>query len=160
MPTFTIEYDCQRDAAINAIAKGELPMVVRVDAGEKHVRSASQNRLMHMWFREIEKSEIGMDAIDARAWCKLHIGIPLLRAENEKFRTMYDEVLKGLSYPKKLALMADPLDLPVTRVMTPKQMTHFLDEVFKHFSEQGVALSLPDDALITQPSRKGTKWQK
>jgi len=69
--------------------------------------------------------------------------------------TKYDAIIKPLSYEQKIAIMSEPLDMPVTRIMTTKQKTAYLDEIFRHFSEQGVILTIPDDpSLIGQPARR------
>jgi hypothetical protein len=43
--------------------------------------------------------------------------------------------------------MAEPIDFPVTRQMTTKQKTEYLDGVFKALSEQGVILTMPDGSV-------------
>ena len=69
---------------------------------------------------------------------------PILRAENTRFAEAYDERVKPLPYEQKMALMAEPLDLPVTRIMTADQKTRYLDGVWKHFTEKGIVLTEPD----------------
>jgi len=39
----------------------------------------------------------------------------------------------------------EPLDFPITRIMTTKQATAYLDGVHRHFSEKGIALTDPGD---------------
>ena len=65
--------------------------------------------------------------------------------ENEDFRKRYDEVIRPLPYPLKLLAMQVPLDLPVTRIMGSAQKHRYLDEIFRQFSEQGLALTIPED---------------
>ena len=69
--------------------------------------------------------------------------MPILRAENEAFRISYDRVLKRLSYEEKLAAVK-AFDLPVTRLMSVKQMSAFMDEMQRHWSGQGVRLTDPE----------------
>ena len=82
-------------------------------------------------------------AEEVRAYCKLTIGIPILRAESELFAQKYDEHIRRLPYETKLAMMAEPFDFPVTRLMTTAQKTRYLDEVQRHFGAQGVVFSSP-----------------
>ncbi len=81
---------------------------------------------------------------DARAYNKLHFGVPILRAENEAFRLSYDRVMKHLEYETKLEAIK-AMDLPVTRLMLVKQMTAYMDAVSQHLTPQGVRLTHPDD---------------
>jgi hypothetical protein len=89
----------------------------------------------------------GQTVEDLRAYCKLTIGVPILRAEDETFREKYDAVVRPLSYEKKIALMKEPLDFPVTRLMSTRQATAYLEGIHRHFSEQGLALTDPGDLL-------------
>lgn len=118
-----------------------LPFTASVAAGVK--RSDRQNRLQRQWIKEIAGQLPDHTAEEWRAYCKLCFGVPIMRDENEKFHRLYDDIIRPLPYEKKLALMMAPLDLPVTRYMTTKQKKSYLDQVFKHFSEQGVILSDP-----------------
>ena len=78
-----------------------------------------------------------------RAECKLTFGVPILRAENEAFRVQYDRTLKPLPYEQKLEAVR-VFDLPVTRLMTVKQMTAFMDAMQRHWAAQGVRLTDPE----------------
>ncbi|WP_245462941.1 hypothetical protein [Mesorhizobium sp. M7D.F.Ca.US.005.01.1.1] len=131
----------------------KLPFTATLAPG-KH-RTTAQNRLQRKWMTEIAEQMPDEKAEYWRGYCKLRFGVPMLRAENEEFRAKYDAVVKPLSYEQKIAIMSEPLDLPVTRIMTTKQKTAYLDEIFRHFSEQGVILTIPDDpSLIGQPERR------
>jgi hypothetical protein len=41
--------------------------------------------------------------------------------------------------------MSEPLDMPVTRLMSTKQKHAYLDAIFQHFSEKGIVLTIPPD---------------
>ena len=82
--------------------------------------------------------------------CKLTFGVPILRAENTWFREKYDEVVRPLPYPQKLALMMEPLDMPVTRLMTTEQKTRYLDAIYRHFAGLGLVLTVPDQPSIAE----------
>ena len=44
-------------------------------------------------------------------------------------------------------MMQEPLDFPITRLMTVKQQTEYLDGVHRHFSDKGIILTDPGDLL-------------
>lgn len=146
---FDIIHPSQIDGVADHLRQQKLPVKVTVThMTAAQLRSAAQNRLMHKWFRDIAKSELGWTPEEARAYSKLHIGVPILR-RREAFKQQYDTALKPLPYAKKLLLMDGPLELPVTSVMTPKEMTEFLNTMHQQFAEEhGVALALPDEELI------------
>lgn len=112
---------------------------------EKDARTAAQNRLQHKWHLEAAQQLRDESAEDKRAYCKAHFGLPILLAEDEKFRAEYDRVMRPLPYETKLALMKAPFDLPVTRLMTVEQKCRYLDAVQAHYTSQGVRLTLPED---------------
>ena len=43
-------------------------------------------------------------------------------------------------------IVREPLDLPVTRLMSTAQKTRFLDEMYRHFAERGVVFSADREA--------------
>lgn len=142
-----VESETDRDMAARLVENRPIPFTLSITSGKQ--RSVAQNRLLHMWMSEIAEQRGDITAEEARAYCKLTIGVPILRNQNEAFRLRYDEALKPLSYPQKLAIMSEPLNLPVTSLMTTKQLTEYLEGIIQHFGEQGVVLSMPDD-LRTQ----------
>ena len=52
-------------------------------------------------------------------------------------------VVRPLPYEQKLALMMEPLDFPILRLMTTKQATAYLDAIHRHFSQKAIALTDP-----------------
>lgn len=110
----------------------------------KKKRTLEQNRLQRQWLNEISEQLGDRTPEEARGYCKLTIGVPILRAENEKFREHYDRVIRPMPYETKLALMMEPFDFPVTRLMTTSQHTKYLDGIQRHFAEQGVLLTSPE----------------
>ena len=148
-----IDTEQARQMLILFIQAQKLPFTASIEAG-KH-RTTAQNRLQRKWMTEIAEQMTGEKAEYWRGYCKLRFGVPLLRAENDEFRAKYDAIVKPLTYEQKISIMSEPLDMPVTRLMTTKQKTAYLDEIFRHFSEQGVILTIPEDpSLIGQPARR------
>ena len=138
----SIQNDYDRDMAAKLVANRPYPFTLSITDG-KH-RSTAQNRLQHMWMKEISEQKGDITPEEARAYCKLTIGIPILR-QNEAFRLRYDEILKPLSYEHKMAIMSEPINLPVTSLMSTKQLTEYLEGIIRHFGQQGIVLTMPDD---------------
>jgi hypothetical protein len=132
----------QRAMFVTFIKNHALPFLASVVKGDR--RSAEQNRLQRLWCNEISEQWEGHSPEEVRGYCKLTIGVPILRASNDAFREQYDRVLKPLTYEQKFALMMEPLDLPVTRIMTKEQKTQYLDAIYRHFTEQGIVLTQPE----------------
>lgn len=132
------------DRSLDALS-GSLDWIVTIEERGKS-RSLEQNRLQQLWHLEAAQQLRDEDAEDKRAYCKLHFGVPILRAESEAFRAEYDRVVRPLDYATKLALMKTPFDFPCTRLMSIKQSSRFLDEVFRHYSSLGVKLTLPQES--------------
>jgi hypothetical protein len=149
-------------ATINRVIKTELdrttfmrlaearPLPFTITLTDGAHRTTDQNRLQRKWMLEIAEQLGDMTPEEVRGYCKLTIGVPILRAEHETFRERYDAIVRPLPYEKKLALMMEPLDFPVTRLMTTKQATAYLDGVHRHFSEKGIVLTDPGDLLARQ----------
>ncbi|WP_174022126.1 hypothetical protein [Agrobacterium rubi] len=137
-----IQNDYDRDMASKLVANRPYPFTLTITDGSH--RSNAQNRLQHMWMKEISEQKGDITPEEARAYCKLTIGIPILR-QNEAFRIRYDEILKPLSYEHKMAIMSEPINLPVTSLMSTKQLSEYLEGIIRHFGEQGIVLTMPDD---------------
>jgi len=141
MPTKIIREPIHVEALANMLRGRKLPITVTWTQGSP--RSTAQNRLAQRWFTDIATQLGDQTHEDVRAECKLRFGVPILRAENEAFRISYDRVIKALPYEQKLdAIKA--FDMPVTRLMTVKQMTAFMDEMQRHWTAQGVRLTDPE----------------
>lgn len=114
------------------------PQTLQWSAGAD--RSLEQNRTQFLWAREAAEQRGDMTAEEVRCEWKLIYGVPILRAENESFRAVYDEAVKGLPYHLKLKLMRV---LAVSSEMTVKQMTAYLDTIQRECAEQGIRLTNP-----------------
>jgi len=107
-------------------------------------RSAQQNRLQRKWILELA-SQGDMTAEQYRAHSKLHIGVPILRNENEDFKVKYDRIIRPMDYETKLELMSVPLDFPVSRLMTVSQSQRYLTEMFNYWTGKGFILTQPGE---------------
>ena len=141
MPTKVIREPAHVIALANLLAGCKLPITVTWTQGAS--RSHAQNRLAQRWFTDIATQLGDRTHEDVRAECKLTIGVPILRAENEAFRLSYDRIMKHLPYEAKLEAVK-AFDLPVTRIMSSAQMTAFMDEMQRRWSAQGIRLTDPE----------------
>jgi len=103
-------------------------------------RSMPQNDISHAWYAEAAKTLRDDTANGIRAYCKLHYGIPILRADDAEFKEKYDRIIRDMPYAQKLELMAEPFDFPVTRLMNKAQMKTYLDSVYVYLTGRGVML--------------------
>lgn len=114
---------------------------VNVKAGKD--RSIPQNALTHAWYGQIARELREDDELGWKCYCKLHHGVPILRTEDEEFRTTYDAVIKPLSYEQKLIAMRC---WPVTSLMTKEQLSRYAVAVQADFARRGVRLEFPEAA--------------
>lgn len=144
MTTHVIKDSTDYAALLVNLERQSLPFTVDIRKG-KH-RSVRQNKLQRKWLQEIHAQLDGAfdTPEDVRGYCKLHFGVPIMR-EDSAFRDGYDRIIKPLSYESKIEIMKEPLDFSVTRLMTTDQHARYLDAMYKHWTEQGIQLTHPDD---------------
>lgn len=122
---------------------------LRWTAGSK--RSLDQNAIGHAWYEQVARELREDDALGVKCYCKLHHGVPILRAEDADFRTTYDAVIRPLPYELKLKAMKH---WPVTSLMTKAQQSAYLEAVQADYRGRGVSLEFPE-APATQVARGG-----
>lgn len=106
-------------------------------------RSLPQNAITHAWYEQLARELREDDALGWKSYCKLHHGVPILRAEDEDFRVAYDQVIKPLAYEQKLAAMKF---WPVTSLMTKDQLSKYAEAMQADFLRRGVRLEFPEEA--------------
>lgn len=143
MTTRFLETDHDRRMLLRFIEGQPLPLTVSLTKGGK--RSLRQNKLQRLWLNEISEQLGDRSSEEVRGYCKLTIGVPILRAENDTFRERYDAIVRPLPYEQKLSLMMEPLDFPISRLLTTAQHARYLDGILRHFSERGIVLTIPED---------------
>jgi hypothetical protein len=102
-------------------------------------RSLNQNAISHAWYEQLARELREDDALGWKCHCKLHYGVPILRAEDEEYRESYDTVLKFLTYEKKLIAMRH---WPVTSIMVKSQLSKYLVAMQEAFADR-VRLEFP-----------------
>lgn len=116
--------------------KAKFPVTIEIHSA-KSTRSLDQNALSHVWYRTISSQSGDCTIEEVKRECKLTCGVPILRADSEEFRRLYDKVIKTHDYPTKLEMMDL---LPVTRIMSVDQMQEYLDQVYRKYSQAGFFL--------------------
>lgn len=110
---------------------------LRIDVKAGRARSIPQNDLTHAWYEQLAR-ELRED--DARGWkryCKLTHGVPILLAEDADFRNALGSSFAAMSYEQRLQAMDF---VPVTSIMTRKQLGQYADFVSAEFAKRGVYL--------------------
>ena len=105
-------------------------------------RSLDQNAILHAWITQIANELREQTAAQIKAECKLVYGVPILRAEDEEFREFYDRAIKWMTYEQKLDAMAF---VPVTSIMTVKQLSQFLVGMQETYRKRDVVLEFPPE---------------
>lgn len=108
-------------------------------------RSEQQNDISHVWYDQLSRELREDNALGWKAYCKLTIGVPILRAEEEEFRANYDASVRHLTYEQKLKAMHF---IPVTSLMTKAQLSQYLETMQSIFLDHGVKLEFPPDEKL------------
>lgn len=142
MSAWTINSENALQSCIGDLRESfRLHKFVKVSAKIGKARSLDQNAISHAWYEQIARERKEDDALGWKCYCKLVHGVPILRAEDEEFRTTYDLVIKPLRYDQKLEAMKC---WPVTSIMTKPQLSKYLEAMQEGFATQGVYLTFPE----------------
>jgi len=134
-------------AKITAMFREHKFLVVSIRPGKD--RTLDQNALWFAMYQRIaQMTEIG-DVEDARRYCKLHYGVPIMRKADEDFRQAWNVSFLMLTYETKLELMGPcalfgPDGFPVTRLFDRAQGIAYTDKIVADWSQRGVVF---DDLL-------------
>ena len=144
MPSLVIHTNSDIDYLATLLRHKKLPISVAWETGR--ARSIEQNRLQRQWCREVAEQLGDHTAEEVRGISKLMFGVPIMREASDIFREAYDRAVKPLPYEAKVAIMMEPLDMPVTRLMKVSQKREYLDAMHRHWSSMGVRLTAPERA--------------
>jgi hypothetical protein len=151
MPSRIIRSPADMANLLTFLGDRKLPLTVSWENG-KH-RTADQNRLNRLWCSEVAEQTGDRTPEEVRGEAKLTFGVPILRAENPEFREKYDATIRPLPYETKLALMMEPFDFGVTRLMNVSQQVRYLDAMHRHYSTMGLELTQPDPQFRADAER-------
>ncbi len=112
-------------------------------------RTIKQNKLAFFWHK-IRAEILGHTPDYDRRFCKLNYGVPILLPDPEFFE-FWNEALLISSYESQLLAMKF---VPVTRIMSTKEFSEYLDAIDRMSATQGIVLPQPShlyyDALMKQ----------
>ena len=137
-----IANEYQRNGAISDVSDIELPAIMTLRPYKKD-RSLEMNALSHVWYAQIAAKEREYTAEQVKGYCKLRIGIPILRTDIE-FSEMYDRIFKPMDYETKIEIMSRPGLFDVTSIMKTDQMCLYLEQIQQHYANR-VQLYFPDE---------------
>lgn len=109
-------------------------------------RTLDQNSLWFALYQRIaEMTQIG-DMEDARRYCKLHLGVPIMRRACDDFRRGWNQVFLHLDYEQKIELMGPcaifgPDGFPVTRLFNRQQGIEYTNRIVDEFTSRGVVFA-------------------
>lgn len=106
-------------------------------------RTGAQNAGTHVLYEIIANTLHEDDAAGWKCYCKLHHGVPILRAEDPQFREAYDSAIKPMNYERKLLVMRY---WPVTSLMDKDQLGRYIAAMQADFWPRGVDLQLREAA--------------
>ena len=113
---------------------------LRVNVKTGKDRSLPQNAITHAWYEQLARELREETSLGWKCYCKLHHGVPIMRAEDDEFRDAYDQVIKGLRYEQKLVAMRS---WPVTSLMNKDQLSKYAEAMQADFKSRGVLLEFP-----------------
>lgn len=119
---------------------------LRVTWTTKRNRTIDQNALWASLYRRISETlgtGTAADIAEIKSYCKLMIGVPILRRDCEQFEKGWRRYFAMRSYEEQLFLMGgNPLfgvdGFPVTRLLDTKQGAEYTDAVVNHYAPLGV----------------------
>lgn len=106
-------------------------------------RSAEQNRLWQAMYKRIAQSTEQGEPKEIWAYCKLMMGVPILRRDDERFAAGWDRYFAERPFSEMLFLMgANPLfgpdGFPVTRLFGTKQGVEYTEAILEYYEPKGV----------------------
>ena len=101
-------------------------------------RSLPMNSLWAVWYSLIGK-ESGQTTEEVKRECKLLYGVPILCAEDEAFRRVWEAKFAGDTYEQKLFMMRY---LPVTSLLSKSQGMIFTETLQREYAKQQIILEV------------------
>ena len=130
--------------ALTALYRQSKFVIVSLRPGKD--RTLDQNALWFTLYQRIaQMTQLG-DVEDARRYCKLHIGVPIMRSANADFSNSWNRIFLRLDYETKLELMGPcsifgPDGFPVTRLFSRAQGAAYTDQIVCEFTGKGVVFA-------------------
>lgn len=141
MPTKVIREPVHVEALAATLRERKLPLTVSWAQGAP--LSDAQRRLSFRWYQDAARQLGDQTPAEARAECKVVFGAPILCRDNERFRASWGSLRERFTHEEILRFV-EQTELPMTSIMTVKQMTEYLDSVQRHWTTQGIRLTDPE----------------
>ena len=107
----------------------------------KKKRTLDQNALQWLWCKEILEQKGDESINEIQRINKLEFGCPILQ-EDLDFFLFYQNQIAPIPYECQLKIMDY---ISVTSLMTTKQFSKYLDDVFAYWTKQNYTLTFPGD---------------
>ncbi|MBM3603604.1 MAG: hypothetical protein FJX25_02375 [Alphaproteobacteria bacterium] len=141
MATLILRDPSHIDALAKRLSERKLPLTVSWAQGAS--LSGRQQRLSFRWYQDISRQLGDMDVETVRADCKVTHGVPILSGDSDGFRDSWQRSIGRFDYEGQREIVKR-LQVPVTSLMSVKQMTAYLDAVHQRYAPQGVRLTDPE----------------
>ena len=115
---------------VRELFKTQRYLEVSIKERGKH-RSINQNFVSHGWYKKVSVEEGEYTPEDVKCLCKLHFGLPILRADDEEYNAACEKVIDPLPYESKIEAMRY---FPCTSLMTTKQKSLYMQHVQAHYA--------------------------
>ena len=100
-------------------------------------RSLPQNDISHAWYLELAKQG-DMTFDEYRTYCKYKFGLAIMLSGDDEQKATFQRVMKSISYEDRLAIVSK---MAVTSTFKKSEMAQYLDEMQRHFTQQGFILT-------------------
>ncbi len=129
---YTIKSEFTLGAAQQALEQAyKQHRYVQMQLVEGKPRTLNQNGLIYKLYNDAARRVEGETPQTIRRYCKLTLGVPLLRVEDNTFRETWDKNIKAsLTYEQKLAIMDF---FPVTSRMNTEQETRYIEAILVEY---------------------------
>jgi len=150
MPTKVISEPGHVEALAILLRGRKLPLTVSWVQGAS--RRQAQNRLAFQWYGDISR-QLGDQTIgQVRSECKCRFAAPILCADHASFAVTWGRLRERFTWEEVLAFV-EATELPMSSLLTVKQMTEYLDAINLEYSRQGVRLTDPEALKYQEESR-------
>lgn len=130
-----IDCYCAIDAAGSQLLNGRNTYEAQIPV---RGRSLNHNALWAVWYVQIGK-EVGQTPEEVKRECKLNYGVPILVAEDESFRRVWNAKFADDIYKQQLYMMKY---LPVTSLLSRGQGTIYTETLQREYAKQSIVLTV------------------
>lgn len=123
---------------VNFLTGQAFPMTASYVSGAK--RTNPQNATAAMWYAQIG-AETGETPAQVKARCKLTHGRLIMQKDRPDWVTEWEPLYAPIPHHMRLKLFEA---LPLTRLLTTRQMSEYLDAVKREHEEMGIELVDPE----------------